>query len=70
MLDLAQNAALKVKIPTLTIIVHKKQDPSQYKTHPYSIRVLQVPTKQLAKLSIDWKFVELAADVLKIFSIK
>ena len=29
--------------------------------------VLQVPTTQLAKLSIDPKFVELTADVLEIF---
>ena len=31
---------------------------------------LQVPTMQLAKMSIDLKFVELTADVLKIFFIK
>ena len=37
------------------------------KTHPYSI--LQVPTTQLAKMSIDLKFVELTADVLKILFI-
>ena len=37
-------------------------------THPYSI--LQAPTTQLAKMSIDLKFVELTADVLEIFSIK
>ena len=35
------------------------------KTHPHSI--LQVPTTQLAKMSIDPKFVELTADVLEIF---
>ena len=35
------------------------------KTHPHSI--LQVPTMQLAKMSIDPKFVELTADVLEIF---
>ena len=34
------------------------------KTHPHSI--LQVPTTQLAKMSIDPKFVELTADVLVI----
>ena len=38
------------------------------KTHPYSI--LQVPTTQLAKMSIGLKFVEITADVLEIFSIK
>ena len=41
-------------------------DPSHYeKIHPHSI--LQVPTTQLAKMSIDPKFVELTADVLEIF---
>ena len=39
------------------------EDPSQ--TQPHSI--LQVPTTQLAKMSIDPKFVELTADVLEIF---
>ena len=29
--------------------------------------ILQVPTTQLAKMSIDPKFVELTADVLEIF---
>ena len=44
----------------------KEQDPSyEEKTHPQS--VLHVPTTQLAKMSIDPKFVELTADVLKIF---
>ena len=44
----------------------KQYDPSHYeKTHPLSI--LQVPTTQLAKMSIDPKFVELTADVLEIF---
>ena len=38
------------------------------KAHPYSI--LQVPTKQLAKMSVDLKFVELTADVLDIFFTK
>ena len=38
------------------------------KTHPYSL--LQEPTTQLAKMSIDLKFVELTADVLEIFFIK
>ena len=43
----------------------KQYDPSHYaKTHPHSI--LQVPTTQLAKISIDPKFVELTADVLEI----
>ena len=37
--------------------------PLPIKTHPYSI--LQVPTTQLAKMSIDLKFVELTADVLE-----
>ena len=31
--------------------------------------ILQVPTTQLAKMSIDLKFVELTADVLEIFLI-
>ena len=35
------------------------------KTHPHSI--LQVPTTQLTKMSIDPKYVELTADVLEIF---
>ena len=35
------------------------------KTHPHSI--LQVQTTQLAKMSIDPKFVELTADVLEVF---
>ena len=39
--------------------------PLPIKTHPHSI--LQVPTTQLVKMSIDPKFVELTADVLKIF---
>ena len=39
------------------------------KAHPYSI-ILQVPTTQLAKMSIDLKFVELTADVLEIYFIK
>ena len=44
----------------------KQYDPSHYeKTHPHSIS--QVPTTQLAKMSIDPKFVELTADVLAIF---
>ena len=46
--------------------VTKQYDPSHYeKTHPHSR--LQVPTTQLAKMSIDPKFVELTADVLGIF---
>ena len=36
--------------------------PLREKPHPHSI--LQVPTPHLAKMSIDPKFVELAADVL------
>ena len=42
-------------------------NPPNKKTHPYSI--LQVPTTQLAKMSFDPKFVELTADVLKVFFI-
>ena len=38
---------------------------STEETHPHSI--LQVPTTQLTKMSIDPKFVELTADVLEIF---
>ena len=36
------------------------------KNHPPH-SILQVPTTQLAKMSIDPKFVELTADVLEIF---
>ena len=74
MLDLAQNSPpIRSKIPTLTTnIVEKnktcteymfffKEDPSQYKTHPYSI--LQVPTTQLAKMSTDPKVVKLTDDI-------
>ena len=43
----------------MTILTHYEN------THPQSI--LQVPTTQLAKTSIDPKFVELTAGVLKIF---
>ena len=44
----------------------KQNGPSHYeKTHPHSI--LQVPTTQLAKITIDPKFVDLTADVLEIF---
>ena len=44
----------------------EQYDLSHYeKTHPHSI--LQVPTTQLAKMSIDPKIVELTADVLEIF---
>ena len=39
----------------------------QIKAHPYGI--LQVPTTQLAKMSIDLKFVELTAEVLEIIFI-
>ena len=46
----------------------QKIGPLLIKTHPQSI--LQVPTTQLAKVSIDLKFVELTADVLEIFFIK
>ena len=44
---------------------HEKTISHHGKTHPHSI--LQVPTTQLAKMSIDPKFVELTADVLEIF---
>ena len=44
----------------------EQYDPSHYeKTQPHSI--LQVPTTQLAKISIGPKFVELTAVVLEIF---
>ena len=50
----------------MCLFLTKQYDPSHYeKTHPHSI--LQVPTTQLAKMSIDPKFVELTADVLEIF---
>ena len=39
--------------------------PISEKNHPHSI--LQVPTTQLAKVSIDPKFVEATADVVTIF---
>ena len=63
MLDLPQNSPPKVKIPTLTIIVDQNTT-LKIKTHLYCI--LQVPTTQLVKMSIDLKFVELTADVLGI----
>ena len=48
------------------VFLTEQYDPSHYdKTHPHSI--LQVPTTQLAKMSIDPKFVELTANVLEIF---
>ena len=48
------------------VFLTEQYDPSHYeKTHPHSI--LQLPTTQLAKMSIDPKFVELTADVLEIF---
>ena len=45
---------------------HKKirLENKQIKTHLYCM--LQVPTTQFAKMSIDLKFVELTADVLEI----
>ena len=50
-------------------LLTKQYDPSHYeKTHPHNI--LQVPTTQLAKMSIDPKFVELTADVLEILLLK
>ena len=62
----------KVKIPTRTIYSGQKIGPLPIKTHPYRLvlRILQVPTTQLAKMSIDPKFVGLTADVLKIFFVK
>ena len=74
MLDLAQNSPHIVKIPTQTIRLEKNKKklnerigpfPSSEKTHPHS--TLQVPTTQLARMSIDSKFVELTADVLELF---
>ena len=60
MLDLAQNSPPKAKIPTLTTTrlyySGQKIGPLPKKTHPYSM--LQVPTTQLAKMTIDLKFVE------------
>ena len=48
------------------VFLTEQYDPSHYeKTHPHS--TLQVPTTQLAQMSIDPKFVELTADVLEIF---
>ena len=72
MLDLAQNSPPKEKIPTLTITVKKEIGPLPMKNHPYSLvlRILQMPTTQLAKMSIDPKFVEITADVLEIFFTK
>ena len=67
-LDLAQNSPPKVKIiPTLAITMDQNTT-LKIKTHLYCI--LQVPTTQLAKMSIDLKFVELTADVLDFFLIK
>ena len=63
MLDLAQNSPPKVKIPTLTIIVDHKYDPPNKNS---SILYITSTTTQLAKMSIDLKFVELTADVLEI----
>ena len=66
---------LQVKIPTLTYHYYiyrpsgQKIGPLPMKTHPYSLfnSILQglVPTTQLAKMSIDLKFVKLTADVLE-----
>ena len=53
----------------LTTIVNQEIASLPKKTHPYS-STLQLPTTQLAKMTIDLKFVELTADVLEIFSIK
>ena len=67
MFDLAQNSPPKVYIPTLTYRYSGQEiGHLPMKTHPYSI--LQVPTTQLAKMSIALKFVELTADVLEFFS--
>ena len=46
----------------------QKIGPRLIKTRPFSL--LQVRTTQLAKMSIDPKFVELMADVLETFLIK
>ena len=52
------------------VFLTEQYDPSHYeKTHPHT-SILQVPTTQLAKMSIDPKFVELTADVLEIIFIK
>ena len=59
MLDLAQNSPPKVKIPTLTIIVDQKYDPPNKNSSILYSSILQVPTTQLAKMSIDLKFIEL-----------
>ena len=51
---------------TCVCFLTEQYDPSHYeKTHPHS--TLQVPTTQLANMSVDPKFVELTADVLEIF---
>ena len=68
MLDLAQNSPPKVKNTNTYHYSGQKIGPLPIKIHPHSI--LQVPTTQLAKMSIDLKFVELTADVLEIFFIK
>ena len=47
----------------LQAAIWTKPLPLSEKTHPHSI--LQVPTTQLAKMSIDPKFVELTADVVR-----
>ena len=56
-------------MPKSAVIVEKNKTyrtlPVKKKTHPHSI--LQVPTTQVEKMSIDPKFVELTADVLNLF---
>ena len=84
MLDLAQNFPPRwSKNTNIKHCSGKKQDILKYclyryeneitgplpiseQTHPHSI--LQVPTTQIAKMSIDPKFVELTAGVVRIFS--
>ena len=66
MLDLARNSPPELSKNTNTYHYSEQEKRSlRIKTHSYSI--LQVPTTQLAKMSIDLKFVELTADVLEIF---
>ena len=71
MLDLVQNSPPKVKIPTPIIVVEKNI--FYRRIGPFPLRKF-LPTwyisstnKQLENMSIDPTFVELTADVLKIF---
>ena len=62
------NSGGKQNIPGMHFCFLKQNNripPIEKKTHQHSL--LQVPTTQLAKMSVDPKFVELTADVLEMF---